>query len=104
VGRECFQPRLWGSAQRGILYIDEVNLLPDHLVDVLLDAAAMGINRVQRAGLSVHHPARISLVVTMNQEDGYLRPQLLDRFGMMVEVRAPQEPRLRAEIVRRRLA
>ncbi len=103
-GRKAFQPGLLASAHRGILYIDEVNLLPDHLVDVLLDAAAMGINRVQREGLSIQHPARIALVGTMNQEEGELRPQLLDRFGMMVEVRAPQEPRLRAEIVRRRLA
>jgi magnesium chelatase subunit D len=103
-GRKAFQPGLLASAHRGILYIDEVNLLPDHLVDVLLDAAAMGINRVQREGLSVQHAARIALVGTMNQEEGELRPQLLDRFGLMVEVRAPQEPRLRAEIVRRRLA
>jgi magnesium chelatase subunit D len=103
-GRKAFQPGLLASAHRGILYIDEVNLLPDHLVDVLLDTAAMGVNRVQREGLSVQHPARIALVGTMNQEEGELRPQLLDRFGLMVEVRAPQEPRLRAEIVRRRLA
>lgn len=103
-GRKAFQPGLLASAHRGILYIDEVNLLPDHLVDVLLDVAAMGINRVQREGLSVQHAARIALVGTMNQEEGELRPQLLDRFGMMVEVRAPQEPRMRAEIVRRRLA
>jgi magnesium chelatase subunit D len=103
-GRKAFQPGLLASAHRGILYIDEVNLLPDHLVDVLLDAAAMGINRVQREGLAVQHPARIALVGTMNQEEGELRPQLLDRFGMMVEVRAPREPRVRTEIVRRRLA
>jgi magnesium chelatase subunit D len=103
-GRKAFQPGLLASAHRGILYIDEVNLLPDHLVDVLLDAAAMGVNRVQREGLSVQHPARIALLGTMNREEGELRPQLLDRFGLMVEVRAPQEPRLRAEIVRRRLA
>jgi magnesium chelatase subunit D len=103
-GRKAFQPGLLASAHRGILYIDEVNLLPDHLVDVLLDAAAMGVNRVQREGLAVQHPARIALVGTMNQEEGELRPQLLDRFGMMVEVRAPQEPRVRSEIVRRRLA
>ena len=103
-GRKAFQPGLLAAAHRGILYIDEVNLLPDHLVDVLLDAAAMGVNRVQREGLSVQHPARIALVGTMNQEEGELRPQLLDRFGLMVEVRAPQEPRLRAQIVRRRLA
>jgi len=103
-GRKAFQPGLLASAHRGILYIDEVNLLPDHLVDVLLDVAAMSVNRVQREGLSVQHAARIALVGTMNQEEGELRPQLLDRFGMMVEVRAPQEPRLRTEIVKRRLA
>lgn len=103
-GRKAFQPGLLAAAHRGILYIDEVNLLADHLVDVLLDAAAMGINRVQREGLSVQHPARIALVGTMNQEEGELRPQLLDRFGLMVEVRAPLESGLRTEIVRRRLA
>ncbi len=103
-GRKAFQPGLLASAHRGILYIDEVNLLPDHLVDVLLDAAAMGVNRVQRDGLAVQHPARIALVGTMNQEEGELRPQLLDRFGLMVEVHAPREPRVRTEIVRRRLA
>jgi len=103
-GRKAFQPGLLASAHRGILYIDEVNLLPDHLVDVLLDVAAMGINRVQREGLSVQHAARVALVGTMNQEEGELRPQLLDRFGMMVEVRAPLEPRVRTEIVKRRLA
>jgi magnesium chelatase subunit D len=103
-GRKVFQPGLLASAHRGILYIDEVNLLPDHLVDVLLDVAAMGVNRVQREGLSMQHAARVALVGTMNQEEGELRPQLLDRFGMMVEVRAPQDPRLRTEIVRRRLA
>jgi magnesium chelatase subunit D len=103
-GRKAFQPGLLASAHRGILYIDEVNLLPDHLVDVLLDAAAMGVNRVQREGLSIEHPARVALVGTMNQEEGELRPQLLDRFGMMVEVLAPLEPRVRAEIVSRRLA
>lgn len=103
-GVKAFQPGLLASAHRGILYIDEVNLLPDHLVDVLLDAAAMGVNRVQREGLSLQHPARVALLGTMNQEEGELRPQLLDRFGMMVDVRAPLEPDLRIEIVRRRLA
>jgi magnesium chelatase subunit D len=103
-GVRAFQPGLLASAHRGILYIDEVNLLPDHLVDVLLDAAAMGVNRVQREGLSLQHPARIALLGTMNQEEGELRPQLLDRFGMMVDVRAPLEPGLRIEIVRRRLS
>jgi len=102
-GRKAFQAGLLASAHRGILYIDEVNLLPDHLVDGLLDVAAMGVNRVQREGLSVQHVARIALVGTMNQEEGELRPQLLDRFGMMVEVRAPLEPRVRTEIVKRRL-
>src|SRR4029077_18884821 len=91
-------------ANRGILYIDEVNLLADHLVDVLLDAAAAGVNTVQREGISVTHPARFLLVGTMNPEEGELRPQLLDRFGLMVHVTGPREPELRIEIVRRRLA
>ena len=73
------------SANRGILYIDEVNLLPAHLVDVLLDAAAMGVNTVQREGVSMTHPAKFVLIGTMNQEEGDLRPQLLDRFGLMVD-------------------
>ena len=103
-GRRSFQPGLLAAAHRGILYIDEVNLLPDHLVDVLLDAAAMGVNRVQREGLSVEHPTRIALIGTMNPEEGEIRPQLLDRFGMMVEVAAPADARERTEIVRRRLA
>ena len=103
-GRRSFQPGLLAAAHRGILYIDEVNLLPDHLVDVLLDSAAMGVNRVQREGLSVEHPTRIALIGTMNPEEGEIRPQLLDRFGMMVEVAAPEDARERTEIVRRRLA
>lgn len=103
-GRRAFQPGLLASAHRGILYIDEVNLLPDHLVDVLLDAAAMGVNRVQREGLSVQHPTHIALIGTMNPEEGEIRPQLLDRFGLMVEVSAPEDARERTEIVRRRLA
>jgi magnesium chelatase subunit D len=86
------------------LYIDEVNLLADHLVDVLLDVAAMGVNSVQREGLSVTHPARFTLIGTMNLEEGDLRPQLLDRFGLMVEVTAPREKTQRAEVVRRRIA
>src|SRR5262249_4141131 len=85
-GRRAFQPGLLASAHRGILYIDEVNLLADHLVDVLLDVAATGSNIIQREGLSVSHPARFSLIGTMNLEEGDLRPQLLDRFGMMVQV------------------
>ena len=102
--RRAFQPGLLAAAHRGILYIDEVNLLPDHLVDVLLDAAAMGVNAVQREGLSLTHPARFTLIGTMNLEEGDLRPQLLDRFGLMVEVAAPREKSLRAEVVRRRIA
>jgi magnesium chelatase subunit D len=103
-GKRVFQPGLLASAHRGILYIDEVNLLADHLVDVLLDVAAMGVNSVQREGLSVSHPARITLVGTMNGEEGDLRPQLLDRFALMVEVTAPRDKTVRAEVVRRRIA
>lgn len=102
--KRVFQPGLLAAAHRGILYIDEVNLLPDHLVDVLLDAAAMGVNSVQREGLEVTHPARFTLIGTMNLEEGDLRPQLLDRFGLMVEVSAPRDKTLRAEVVRRRIA
>ena len=103
-GRRAFQPGLLAGAHRGVLYIDEVNLLPDHLVDVLLDAAAMGVNTVQREGVSVTHPSRFLLIGTMNPEEGDLRPQLLDRFGLVVDVAGPREPAVRAEIVRRRLA
>lgn len=103
-GHRVFKPGVLAAAHRGILYIDEVNLLPDHLVDVLLDAAAMGVNSVQREGLSVIHPARFTLIGTMNLEEGDLRPQLLDRFGLMVEVTAPRDKTLRAEVVRRRIA
>ncbi|MCK9202418.1 MAG: putative cobaltochelatase [Gallionella sp.] len=103
-GSRVFKPGLLASAHRGILYIDEVNLLPDHLVDVLLDAAAMGVNAVQREGLSVTHPARFTLIGTMNLEEGDLRPQLLDRFGLMVEVTAPRDKTMRSEVVRRRIA
>lgn len=103
-GKQAFKPGLLAAAHRGLLYIDEVNLLADHLVDVLLDVSAMGTNTVQREGLSVSHPARITLLGTMNLEEGELRPQLLDRFGMMVEVTAPRDPATRTEVVRRRLA
>ncbi len=103
-GRRVFQPGLLAAAHRGILYIDEVNLLPDHLVDVLLDAAALGVNTVEREGISAAHPARFLLVGTMNREEGDLRPQLLDRFGLMVEVVGSRDPELRSEVVRRRLA
>src|SRR5262249_43941738 len=102
-GRRAFQPGLLAAAHRGILYIDEVNLLPDHLVDVLLDAAALGVNTVQREGISAAHPARFLLIGTMNREEGDLRPQLLDRFGLMVEVVGPRDAELRAEVVHRRL-
>lgn len=103
-GKQKFLPGLLASAHRGVLYIDEVNLLADHLVDVLLDAAAMGVNTVQREGLSLEHPARVTLIGTMNPEEGDLRPQLLDRFGMMVEVTAPREPVQRSAVVRSRLS
>jgi magnesium chelatase subunit D len=102
-GRRAFQPGLLASAHRGILYIDEVNLLADHLVDVLLDAAAMGTNTVQREGVSVVHPARFTLIGTMNPEEGDLRPQFLDRFGLMVTIESPRDPAVRREVVRRRL-
>jgi magnesium chelatase subunit D len=103
-GEAAFQPGLLAAAHRGLLYVDEVNLLPDHLVDVLLDAAAMGEAHVERDGVSVRHAARFLLVGTMNPEEGELRPQLLDRFGLTVDVVASREPRERAEVVRRRLA
>ncbi|MFV0534278.1 MAG: VWA domain-containing protein [Cumulibacter sp.] len=103
-GRADFDPGLLAQANRGILYVDEVNLLHDHLVDVLLDAAAMGRNTVERDGISVSHEARIVLVGTMNPEEGELRPQLLDRFGLTVEIAASRDPQTRVEVVRRRLA
>ena len=84
-GRKAFEPGLLAAAHRGILYVDEVNLLSDHLVDLLLDVAAMGVNYVEREGVSVRHPSRFILVGTMNPEEGELRPQLLDRFGITVE-------------------
>ncbi|WP_197680287.1 VWA domain-containing protein [Microlunatus soli] len=103
-GRTTFEPGLLAAAHRGILYVDEVNLLHDHLVDLLLDAAAMGRSTVERDGMSVSHAARIMLVGTMNPEEGELRPQLLDRFGLTVEVTAPRDPALRAEVIGRRMA
>ncbi|OIJ25149.1 VWA domain-containing protein [Nocardioides luteus] len=99
-----FEPGLLARAHRGLLYVDEVNLLHDHLVDLLLDAAAMGRVSVERDGVSVEHAARFVLIGTMNPEEGELRPQLLDRFGLTVEVAAPRDPSLRAEVVRRRMA
>ncbi|GAP51605.1 putative cobaltochelatase [Streptomyces azureus] len=103
-GVKAFEPGLLAAAHRGILYVDEVNLLHDHLVDLLLDAAAMGASYVEREGVSVRHAARFLLVGTMNPEEGELRPQLLDRFGLTVEVAASREPEQRVEVVRRRLA
>lgn len=104
AGEQAFEAGLLARAHHGILYVDEVNLLADHLVDALLDAAATGVARVEREAVSVVHAARFLLVGTMNVEEGELRPQLLDRFGLGVEVRAPEDPSQRAEIVRRRLA
>jgi magnesium chelatase subunit D len=102
-GRKAFEPGLLSAAHRGILYVDEVNLLSDHLVDLLLDVAAMGVNHVEREGVSVRHPSRFILVGTMNPEEGELRPQLLDRFGITVEVAGSPDPADRVEVVRRRL-
>jgi magnesium chelatase subunit I len=101
-GVKAFEPGLLARANRGFLYIDEVNLLEDHLVDLLIDVAASGENVVEREGLSVRHPARFVLVGSGNPEEGELRPQLLDRFGLSVEVRTPQDMQARVEVVRRR--
>ncbi|WSJ66909.1 putative cobaltochelatase [Kitasatospora sp. NBC_01302] len=103
-GVKAYEPGLLAQAHRGVLYIDEVNLLQDHVVDLLLDAAAMGRSYVEREGVSVRHAARFLLVGTMNPEEGELRPQLLDRFGLTVEIAATRDPVERAEVVRRRLA
>src|SRR5690349_24695103 len=103
-GVKAFGPGLLAAANRGVLYVDEVNLLHDHLVDLLLDAAAMGASYVEREGVSVRHASKFLLVGTMNPEEGELRPQLLDRFGLTVEVAASREPDQRVEVVRRRLA
>ena len=102
-GVKAYEPGLLAAAHRGVLYVDEVNLLHDHLVDLLLDAAALGVSYVERDGVSVRHAARFLLVGTMNPEEGELRPQLLDRFGLTVEAAAPRDPGPRAEVVRRRL-
>jgi magnesium chelatase subunit I len=103
-GEKAFEPGLLASANRGYLYVDEVNLLEDHIVDLLLDVAASGENVVEREGLSVRHPARFVLVGSGNPEEGELRPQLLDRFGLSVDVRTPGEVKIWVEIVKRRLA
>ncbi|MEM1278002.1 MAG: magnesium chelatase ATPase subunit I [Pseudomonadota bacterium] len=101
-GEKAFEPGLLARAHRGFLYIDEVNLLEDHLVDLLLDAAASGENVVEREGLSLRHGAKIVLIGSGNPEEGELRPQLLDRFGLAVEVRTPEDLKTRIEVVRRR--
>lgn len=101
-GEKAFDPGLLARAHRGFLYIDEVNLLEDHIVDLLLDVAASGENVVERDGLSVRHPARFVLVGSGNPEEGELRPQLLDRFGLAVDVKTPEEIKSRVEVVRRR--
>jgi magnesium chelatase subunit D len=103
-GVRAFQPGLLAAAHRGVLYVDEVNLLHDHLVDLLLDAAAMGRAHVEREGVSVSHPSQFLLVGTMNPEEGELRPQLLDRFGLTVAVKAARDVSVRTEVIRRRLA
>lgn len=103
-GEVKFSPGLLAAAHGGVLYVDEVNLLPDHLVDVLLDVAVSGVNRVEREGVSHTHPSRFVLVGSMNPEEGDLRPQLLDRFGLAADVVAPADPAERAEAVRRRMA
>ena len=103
-GQRRFEPGLLAEANRGLLYVDEVNLLDDHLVDLLLDAAAMGVNTVEREGISVSHPARFILVGTMNPEEGELRPQLLDRFGLVVEIAGLRDIDDRIAIIERRMA
>ncbi|NET35982.1 MAG: magnesium chelatase ATPase subunit I [Cyanothece sp. SIO1E1] len=103
-GVKAFEPGLLAKANRGILYVDEVNLLDDHLVDVLLDSAASGWNTVEREGISIRHPAQFVLVGSGNPEEGELRPQLLDRFGMHAEIHTVKEPALRVEIVEQRSA
>ncbi len=100
-GNKVFEPGILAEAHRGILYVDEVNLLDDHLVDILLDSAAMGVNIVEREGISFTHPARFILIGTMNPEEGELRPQLLDRFGLCVEVKGIDDAKERAEIIQR---
>jgi magnesium chelatase subunit I len=101
-GIKAFEPGLLAKANRGILYVDEVNLLDDHLVDILLDSAASGWNTVEREGISIRHPARFVLVGSGNPEEGELRPQLLDRFGMHAEIRTVKDPKLRVKVVEER--
>jgi Mg-chelatase subunit ChlI len=103
-GERHFEPGVLAAANRGLLYVDEVNLLDDHVVDLLLDSAAMGVNVVEREGISFSHPARFILVGTMNPEEGDLRPQLLDRFALCVDMHGIVDPRQRVAIVERRVA
>jgi Mg-chelatase subunit ChlI len=103
-GERHFEPGVLAAANRGLLYIDEVNLLDDHVVDLLLDSAAMGMNIVEREGISFSHPARFILVGTMNPEEGDLRPQLLDRFALSVDIRGIRDARERVQIMERNLA
>jgi magnesium chelatase subunit I len=104
TGEKKFEPGVLAKANGNILYVDEVNLLDDHIVDLLLDSAAMGINYVEREGVSFQHPARFMLIGTMNPEEGDLRPQLLDRFGLSVDVKGERDIHTRTEVVKRRLA
>ena len=104
MGERKFEPGILADANRNFLYVDEVNLLEDHIVDLLLDSAAMGVNTVEREGISFVHPARFILVGTMNPEEGDLRPQLLDRFGLCVKVSSIQDKSMRMEILRRKAA
>ncbi len=104
AGEKRIEPGLLAAAHRGILYVDEVNLLDDHVVDVLLDSAAMGVNTIEREGVSFSHPARFTLVGTMNPEEGELRPQLLDRFGLCVHVGGITDPQERVTVMERRFA
>ena len=103
-GEKRFEPGILAAAHRGILYVDEINLLDDHVVDVLLDSAAMGVNTVEREGVSFSHPARFTLVGTMNPEEGELRPQLLDRFGLCVGIEGIRSSSERVEVMERRIA
>lgn len=103
-GTKCFEPGVLAAANRGILYIDEVNLLEDHVVNILLDSAAMGVNRIEREGISFSHPARFILIGTMNPEEGDLRPQLLDRFAHAVDITGLTDARDRVEIMKRNIA
>lgn len=103
-GEKKIEPGILAQAHRGILYVDEVNLLDDHVVDVLLDSAAMGVNTIEREGISFSHQARFTLVGTMNPEEGELRPQLLDRFGLCVNIEGLRDPGQRVEVIKRRAA